>query len=92
MHGLDTLAVAALLMTLQNPLVLCDVRFELTSAATLGLIPSGGRFQTRGNYPRPLPYTTAGRARTVALTSYIGHLYPNGGLRASQRDRPSTAA
>ncbi len=43
--GLNTLAAAALLMTLQNPLVLWDVGFQLTSAATLGILLYGERLQ-----------------------------------------------
>jgi competence protein ComEC len=42
--GLNTLAAAALLMTLQNPLVLWDGGFQLT-AATLGILPYGERLQ-----------------------------------------------
>ena len=45
--GLNTLAAATLLMTLQNPLVLGDVGFQLTAAATLGILLYGDRFQAR---------------------------------------------
>ena len=37
-HGLTTLAFASLLMTLWNPLVLWDVGFQLSVAATAGLV------------------------------------------------------
>ena len=67
-HGLNTLAAAALLMTLQNPLVLWDVRFQLTAAATLGLILYGERFQARVE-TFVARFTTPGRARTVAATA-----------------------
>jgi competence protein ComEC len=43
--GLNTLAAAALVMTLQNPLVLWDVGFQLTGAATLGILLYGQRLQ-----------------------------------------------
>src|SRR5260370_14473115 len=43
--GLNTLAAAALVMTLQNPLVLWDVGFQLTGAATLGILLYGERLR-----------------------------------------------
>jgi len=43
--GLNTLAAATVLMTLQEPLVLWDVGFQLTAAATLGIVVYGDRLQ-----------------------------------------------
>jgi hypothetical protein len=43
--GLNPLAAATLLMTLQNPSVLWDVGFQLTAAATLGILLYGERWQ-----------------------------------------------
>ena len=66
--GLNTLAASALLMTLQNPLVLWDVGFQLTAAATLGILLYGDRLQA-GLEAWAARVTTAGRARAMAATA-----------------------
>ena len=69
--GLNTLAAAALLMTLQNPLVLWDVSFQLTAAATLGILLSGERLQAgvealaAQRTGRSTPFKLRIRVRTV---------------------------
>ena len=44
-HGLASLGAAAFVMTVVNPLVLWDAGFQLSFAATLGLVLYGGRLQ-----------------------------------------------
>ena len=44
-QGLGGLALAAWLMTLQNPLLLWDAGFQLSAAATLGLVLYADRLQ-----------------------------------------------
>jgi competence protein ComEC len=67
--GLNTLAAAAWLMTAFNPLTLWDVGFQLSAAATLGLILYAEPFQLglQGWLERRLPPATAERlSRLVA--------------------------
>ncbi len=63
--GLNTLAAATLLMTLQNPLVLADVSFQLTAAATLGILLYGSRLQAWVE-AMAARRTNAQRARAIA--------------------------
>src|SRR5205085_10256692 len=58
--GLNTLAAASILMTLLNPAALYDVGFQLSAAATLGLILYGDRFEARLEQAAAR-YTTARR-------------------------------
>jgi competence protein ComEC len=66
--GLNTLAAATLLMTLQDPLVLWDVGFQLTSAATLGILLYGDRFQARVE-ALAARRVTAQRAQSIAAAA-----------------------
>ena len=66
--GLNTLAAAVLAMTLQNPLVLWDVGFQLTGAATLGILLYGERLQAWVE-AQAARWTTAAQARQVATAA-----------------------
>jgi competence protein ComEC len=66
--GLNTLAAAAIFMTLINPAALYDVGFQLSAAATLGLILYGDRFQARVEQAAAR-YTTALRAARLAAAA-----------------------
>src|SRR5205085_3512950 len=66
--GLNTLAAASILMTVLNPSVLYDVGFQLSAAATLGLILYGDRFEARVEQAAAR-YTTARRAARIAAAA-----------------------
>jgi competence protein ComEC len=66
--GLNTLAASALLMTLQNPLVLWDAGFQLTAAVTLDILLCGERLAT-GLEAWAARVTTARRARAIAAAA-----------------------
>jgi competence protein ComEC len=71
--GLNTLAVAAWLMTAWNPLTLWDVGFQLSAAATLGLIlyaePLQAGLQTALAARMPLPH--AERLTRLAADAFL---------------------
>ena len=46
-HGLNALLLAAVVMTLLEPQVVSDVSFQLSFAATLGIVLFAGRFEER---------------------------------------------
>lgn len=66
--GLNALAAAAVAMTAVNPLTLWDVGFQLSAAATLGLILYGDRFQDafQAWLARRLPARRAERLANLA--------------------------
>jgi competence protein ComEC len=67
-HALNGLAAAALIMTAANPLTLWDVGFQLSAAATLGLVLFAGRFEAglRAALER---FSTPGRARQATAVA-----------------------
>jgi competence protein ComEC len=71
--GLNTLAVAALLMTAWNPLTLWDVGFQLSAAATLGLILYAEPLQAalRRALETRLPPEQAERATRLSADTFL---------------------
>jgi competence protein ComEC len=70
--GLNTLSAAAIVMTLLNPLTLWDVGFQLSAAATLGLVVYAEPFEAAFKNLL-LRFTSAEAA--ARLTAYAGEFF-----------------